>query len=90
MPPLPQYEAIPRERYDDAVSNGSYPPPRPAAYYGEGEFDPPSSDDEDDVFLEKGKVADTEGDGDGILEDGELIVGGKVCYCECMGPLGTQ
>ncbi|KAI0091440.1 dipeptidyl aminopeptidase [Irpex rosettiformis] len=46
-------------------------------YYGEGEFDPPSSDDEEETFLEKHKVEDTERDGAAMEEDGDLIIGGK-------------
>ncbi|KAI0685597.1 dipeptidyl aminopeptidase [Cytidiella melzeri] len=74
-----QYEPLPRDVYEDTELADSYPPsqPRPAIYYGEGEFDPPSSDDEEDLFLEKRKVDDTERDGDLLEQDGELIVGSK-------------
>jgi len=60
--------------------------PRPAVYYGEGSFDAPSSDEEDDV-----EVAEKSGTGShnraengsllGLeLTDNELYVGGrKVC-----------
>lgn len=37
---------------------------RPAIYYGEGPFDPPSSEDEDETLLEKDDALDTnEGEG---------------------------
>lgn len=89
--PAPEYEAIPLESDDHAPidnSNGHYPPipVKPVTYYGEGEFDPPSSDDEEELFLEKqkhGASHDTEreGEGDALNEDVELVIGGhKVCY----------
>ncbi|KAH8093229.1 dipeptidyl aminopeptidase [Cristinia sonorae] len=43
------------------------PPVKPEVYYGEGPFDPPSSDDEDEALLEKdvhgGDIAEVEGNG---------------------------
>ena len=76
----PQYQAVPHGDADAQV-DGHYPPqpPRPATYYGEGEFDPPSSDDEEETFLEKHKAEGPERDGDALEEDGELVVGRKVC-----------
>ena len=71
--PVPQEDGI---EPNGAAAKESYPPARPATYYGEGEFDPPSSDDEEDAFLEKGKPEDTERNGDGMVEEGELVVGG--------------
>lgn len=69
----------------DSPVNAKYPPSvvKPATYYGEGEFDPPSSDDEDDAFLEKSLSRKTPGEGeivgDGIGDDDvELVVGGQV------------
>lgn len=54
-------------------------PPKPETYYGDGPFDPPSSDDESDVLLEKGGPRTP-----GIIEEeGDLVVGRsssrKVC-----------
>lgn len=84
----PEYEPIPHEvedslNVDDSPINGKYPPQyiRPPTYYGEGEFDPPSSDEEES-FLEKSKprpTDDTENVAGSLDDDGELIVGGKVC-----------
>ncbi|PSS03331.1 hypothetical protein PHLCEN_2v4005 [Hermanssonia centrifuga] len=76
------YDRLPEEGDSPTSQNGSYPPAltKPVTYYGEGEFDPPSSDDEDEVFLEK-KVknhgTEWEGEGAGLLEEGELVVGGQ-------------
>ena len=53
-----------------AVAGTAYPP-KPDTYYGEGPFDPPSSDDEADQLLEKGG----ERSGRMIEEDGDLFVG---------------
>lgn len=78
MPAPPEYQPLPHDGGDDVEH---YPPqqPRPAMYYGEGEFDPPSSDDEEDsAFIEKGKGGEGERDGAALEEDGELVVGGKV------------
>ncbi len=84
------YEPIPLEGEplsptDD--SNGHYPPSvvKPVTYYGEGEFDPPSSDDEEELLMEKLKrnaSSDAlEGAGDALAEDVELVIGGhKVPY----------
>lgn len=85
------YEPIPLEGVDHEPTddpNGHYPPAlvKPMTYYGEGEFDPPSSDDEDEALIEKlkhGTSGDTlqEGGGDGLSEDVELVIGGhKVSY----------
>lgn len=81
----PTYERIPLEAEDHEPRespNGHYPPTlvKPTTYYGEGEFDPPSSDDEEEgLFLEKGKQNDVEREGeagDALNEDLELVVGG--------------
>lgn len=80
MPAPPEYQPLPHDGGDPEDSE-HYPPqqPRPAMYYGEGEFDPPSSDDEEDsAFIEKQKGGEGERDGAALEEDGELIVGGKV------------
>ncbi|KAI0758596.1 Alpha/Beta hydrolase protein [Irpex lacteus] len=77
MPAPPEYQPLPHDGGDDVEH---YPPqqPRPAMYYGEGEFDPPSSDDEEDsAFIEKQKGGEGERDGAALEEDGELVVGGK-------------
>lgn len=81
MPP-PEYEALSADG-DESEAPAKYPPqPRPATYYGEGDFEPPSSDDEEDAFLEKkpGHVPlDSELGGELLTEDGELVIGGKAC-----------
>ena len=51
------YEPLPQEGardtlYDDRTSTHSGPV-RPPTYYGEGPFDPPSSEDEDESLLQK-------------------------------------
>lgn len=51
--PLPQDGAGYRDTlYDERVSTHSGPV-RPPTYYGEGPFDPPSSEDEDESLLQK-------------------------------------
>lgn len=88
MPPA-SYERIPleaEELYTLDTGTGHYPPGlvKPPTYYGEGEFDPPSSDeDEEDLFVEKTKnvtFGDSEQEGrgvtDGLNDDVELVVGG--------------
>ena len=74
MPPT-GYESIHEEQEDVFTDT---PLVRPPTYYEEGPFDPPSSDDEEDAFLEKdGRVnSDMEG-------EGGLVVGGvkKVSSC---------
>lgn len=74
----------------NAANNTAYPPGavKPVAYYGEGDFDPPSSDDEEDAFLEKSLSPKSPGEaerlGDGAVEDdGELVVGGQVQWLIC-------
>lgn len=59
MPTTP-YERLPQEREGPSretipsTSSSRRPSPqRPPTYYGHGSFDPPSSDEEDDAFLEK-------------------------------------
>lgn len=56
--------------------------PKPVTYYGEGPFDPPSSDEEADELLEKSPVQDGSQANNnlGFEEDGLLRVGQrKVC-----------
>ena len=86
MPP-PQYEAIVGGADDaDSPTSVNYPlqpSARPATYYGEGDFDPPSSDDEEEVFLEKKPphalgVSDEERDAHLLEDEGELVIGGRV------------
>jgi len=51
--PLPQEGASSGDAlYDERASTHSGPV-RPPTYYGEGPFDPPSSDDEDESLLQK-------------------------------------
>ncbi|KAI8985642.1 dipeptidyl aminopeptidase [Trametes punicea] len=71
------YEPLARE--GDDLFNGesssaavAYPVPvKPESYYGEGPFDPPSSDDESEELLEK----DTERLGRVVEAEGNLVVG---------------
>ena len=80
------YEPIPLEgdlHSPTDNANGHYPPTlvKPVTYYGEGEFDPPSSDDEEELLMEKlkrnaSRDALQEGAGDALNEDVELVVGG--------------
>ena len=90
MPPA-SYERIPleaEELYTLDTGTGHYPPGlvKPPTYYGEGEFDPPSSDEEDDLLIEKRKHSASgdaahEDAGDALNEDMELMIGGqKVLY----------
>lgn len=53
------YERLPQEGegsgdapYDERASTHSGPV-RPPTYYGEGPFDPPSSEDEDEMLIQK-------------------------------------
>ena len=86
--PTASYERIPLEAEDHELSpNGHYPPTvvKPATYYEEGEFDSPSSDDEEEeLFMEKGKhgVPNERGGtaGDGLNEDVELVIGGHKVF----------
>ena len=72
-----QYEPLGQDAPDDYFHAESYTrvntafPPKPETYYGEGPFDPPSSDDESEVLLEKNI---SRGSG-GFEEDGHLIIG---------------
>lgn len=79
--PVRQDEA----REDDSPVNATFHAEsiKPITYYGEGEFDPPSSDDEEETFLEKSLSRKSPTDGEhldsGSAEDDvELVVGGKV------------
>ncbi|KAI0351315.1 dipeptidyl aminopeptidase [Trametes cingulata] len=59
---------------DPSSSAVAHPVPiKPETYYGEGPFDPPSSDDESEQFLEK----DAERSGRIIEAEGNLIVGSR-------------
>ena len=85
MPPS-TYEPLQQDRDefsqgDSAGSVHTAYPPKPETYYGDGPFDPPSSDDEADELLEKTR----ERDGRSIEEDGGLVLGGgqKVCLRSC-------
>ncbi|KAJ3558705.1 hypothetical protein NM688_g763 [Phlebia brevispora] len=81
------YEPIPFENEEHSPTdnpNDHYPPSlvKPATYYGEGEFDPPSSDEEDDLLIEKRKHSASgdaahEDAGDALNEDMELMIGGQ-------------
>ena len=75
------YEPLDHEEtgfYNDGPSSSAtgYPGTvKPETYYGEGPFDPPSSDDESEELLEKG----LERSGRAIEAEGNLVVGsGKV------------
>ncbi|KAH9893599.1 dipeptidyl aminopeptidase [Cubamyces lactineus] len=72
-----QYEPLDHEEtgfYNDGPSSlaARYPVTvKPETYYGEGPFDPPSSDDESEELLEKG----VERSGRAIEAEGNLVVG---------------
>jgi len=51
--PLPQEGADARDAIYDEQSPTRSGPVRPPTYYDEGPFDPPSSEDEDESFLQK-------------------------------------
>ena len=77
MPPT--YEPLGQDAPDDDFrgESSSRPavstvyPPKPETYYGDGPFDPPSSDDESEVLLEKGGPRSP-----GVIEEeGDLVVG---------------
>lgn len=87
-----QYEPLGQEAPDDYFHAESSSrvntafPPKPETYYGEGPFDPPSSDDdESEVLLEKNGSRR----GSGIFEEeGDLIIGStKVRPLSCMCPV---
>jgi len=50
-----EYSVVPQEGDDlfSPAAEGSRRPPKPEVYYGEGPFDPPSSDEEEEILLEK-------------------------------------
>jgi hypothetical protein len=50
--PSPIYERLPQDGGHDSGPSRTEPS-RPSTYYGDGPFDPPSSDDESDELLEK-------------------------------------
>lgn len=79
----PTYERLALDGDDDTPP--TYPPTedltrqRPQVYYGDGPFDPPSSDDEDGALLEKNVPGSPR-----LAERGEgLVIGGgrKVTCC---------
>ena len=52
-----EYSAVPRDgddMFSPTAESSQYV--KPEVYYGEGPFDPPSSDDEEDVLLEKNRA----------------------------------
>lgn len=69
--PGPTYERLPREGgslfQETGLSDEPGSPQRPRTYYGDGAFDPPSSDEEEDALLEK----DVPGS-PGLAERGDL------------------
>lgn len=89
-----EYSVIPQDGDDvfTATAEGSQIPIKPEVYYGDGSFDPPSSDDEDDGLLEK----NIRREGLTDVEETGLRVGGghKVCtpcaMAECMGSNSVQ
>lgn len=92
--PIPTYERIPNNDADEDFVDVSAQPSmnrvrpdpelivRPPVYYGEGPFDPPSSEDEDeDHFLHKSErrgVLDPDGFEDSEPGNGLRVGGGKV------------
>ncbi|PCH36456.1 dipeptidyl aminopeptidase [Wolfiporia cocos MD-104 SS10] len=75
---IPNYETVPQEG-DGLPATTAI---KPHTYYGDGPFDPPSSDEEDEVLLEKqGRsspdTTERDGDGFGMQEDGPLVVGAR-------------
>lgn len=77
MPPSP-YQPLAQEGDDffqgsSGAAEGTAYPPKPETYYGEGPFDPPSSDDEADELLEKGGQRS----GRAIEEEGTLVIGSR-------------
>ncbi|KAH9945746.1 dipeptidyl aminopeptidase [Amylocystis lapponica] len=88
---VPDYEALSQE--GDDLQNGSSSlgpvdefrpaPTKPVTYYGEGPFDPPSSDEEGDELLEKSPTRSpgtAERGGVGLHDDGGLVVGSNKRY----------
>lgn len=74
-------------------------PLRPHVYYGEGTFDPPSSDsDEEETLLEKGRTSPGTVErgflpGENGLAPGLIVGGQKVCFiphCRCHGRYLSQ
>ncbi|KAA1470272.1 dipeptidyl aminopeptidase [Dentipellis sp. KUC8613] len=90
MPPA-EYNPLQQDEENDAnsgdvtdtITRSAQRQPRPAVYYEDGPFDPPSSDDESDVLLEKPLTRRTAGDAERgrtveeEAEDAGLIVGGR-------------
>lgn len=57
--------------------------PRPTVYYGEGPFDAPSSDDEDDSEKNDTVSVNRAEHGNLLDSEGELHVGGRKVCAEC-------
>ena len=53
---LPQEGTSSRDNHHDERASTHSGPVRPPTYYGEGPFDPPSSEDEDESLLQKENV----------------------------------
>lgn len=53
-----EYSTIPQDG-EDLFSSGDPQHVKPEVYYGDGPFDPPSSDDENDELLEKETTRET-------------------------------
>ncbi|KZT68663.1 dipeptidyl aminopeptidase [Daedalea quercina L-15889] len=85
------YEAEPQEGTDsDTLLNDTsstsrladvdehgYTSVKPPAYYGEGPFDPPSSDDEDETFEKPSRSPRVSQRGASDLEDGGIVLGSR-------------
>ncbi|KAH9913079.1 dipeptidyl aminopeptidase [Epithele typhae] len=73
MPPAHEGPGMDGDFFERGSSNTSVSayPPKPETYYGDGPFDPPSSDDEADQLLEKSE----ERSGRRIEEEGDLVIG---------------
>ena len=75
MPPT--YEPLAQEGDDPFLggpsSSAAAYPVKPETYYGEGPFDPPSSDDESEELIEK----ESQRSGRAIEEEGNLVVGSQ-------------
>jgi hypothetical protein len=68
------YEQVSQEPDEANQPSSSTLPVRPPTYYGEGPFDPPSSDDEDERLLEKSSEgSQLEGGGTGLKIGGHTV-----------------
>jgi hypothetical protein len=80
MAPTPTYSPLPGNGDTDDAQHYVVPTPiRPATYYGQGPFDAPSSDEEDEL-LEKEHVEPPRSPGHvgALEEEGGLHVGSKI------------